>query len=98
MSFYDFNIDYFTTLQGDSLALTNGKKNIYEYQKEKHNYYFGSVKPYSIEFISNPDPLNDKIFNSLEFRSDSWYDDTSENTGNLANFETFNKLYISNEY
>jgi hypothetical protein len=93
MSFYDFNIDYFTTLQGDSLVLTNKNKSIYEYQKDKHNYYFGSEKPYSIEFISNPDPLNDKIFNVLEFRSDSWDDDNT-----LQNFKSFNKLTVNNEY
>lgn len=98
MSFYDFNIDYFTTLQGDSLVLTNNNKNIYEYQKDKHNFYFDKVVPYSIEFVSNPDPLKDKIFNTLEFRSDSWYDDSTPNAGKLADFETFDNLYISNEY
>ena len=98
MSFYDFNIDYFTTLQGNSLILTNNNNNIYEYQKGYHNFYFGKIAPYSIEFISNPDPLNDKVFNTLEFRSDSWYDYGESNTGQLADFETFDKLYVKNEY
>lgn len=96
MSFYDFKVNYFTTLQGNSLILGDSK--VYEYQKGPHNYYFDSILPYSIEFISNPDPLLDKSFNTIEFRSDSWYSNNLNTNGTLADFETFDKIYATNEY
>lgn len=105
MSFYDYKTDYFVSLQGDSYLL--GKSTgcwdpdntlkintpIYEYQKHYYNFQYGNRVPYYIEFIANPDPLNDKVFNAIEFRSDSYdYDNTYRPN------DTFNKLTISNEY
>ena len=100
MSFYDFKAEYMNTLKGDTYIL--GKPHnanytvmtpIYQYQSGKYNYQDKEQKSYYVEFISNPDPLNDKIFNVLEFRSDSWNDDNT-----LQNFKSFNKLTIKNEY
>ena len=100
MSFYDFKAEYMNTLKGDTYIL--GKPYsanytvitpIYQYQSGKYNYQDKRQKAYYVEFIANPDPLNDKIFNVLEFRSDSWDDDNT-----LQNFKSFNKLTINNEY
>lgn len=100
MSFYDFKAEYMNTLKGDTYIL--GKPHnanytvmtpIYQYQSGKYNYQDKEQKSYYVEFIANPDPLNDKIFNVLEFRSDSWDDDNT-----LQDFKSFNKLTIKNEY
>lgn len=100
MSFYDFKAEYMNTLKGDTYIL--GKPHsanytvmtpIYQYQSGKYNYQDKRQKSYYVEFIANPDPLNDKIFNVLEFRSDSWDDNNI-----LQNFKSFNKLTINNEY
>lgn len=56
-----------------------------------YNMFYGEYKPYSITFISNPEPLYDKIFNNIEFRSDSWSDDELINS-------TFDTLEVWNEY
>ena len=30
--------------------------------------FYGIQKPFSIEYLFNPDPLNDKVFNTFEYR------------------------------
>jgi hypothetical protein len=101
MSFYDFKAEYMSTLNGDIFILGNTNISdsaiintpVYKYQKGKYNYQNGEIVPYYVEFIANPEPLSDKIFNVLEFRSDSWDDNNK-----LLNFKSFNKLTVNNEY
>lgn len=57
-----------------------------------YNMFFGSFKPYSITMVANAEEPNDKIFNTVEFRSDSWDGDT------LLNNKTFDYLKVWNEY
>ena len=57
-----------------------------------YNMIFGEYCPYSITFIVNPDEPYDKIFNTIEFRADSW------NGNTLLNKETFDTLDVWNEY
>ena len=54
--------------------------------------FFGTYQPFYTTVIANPDMPIDKIFNNLEFRSDSWDKD-----GNLLN-TTFDTLTTWNEY
>lgn len=101
MSFYSFKAEYMSTLNGNTLILGNtGFSNtgdintpLYKYQEGLYNYQYGKQIPYYIEFIANPEPLNDKIFNVLEFRSDSW-----DSHNRITHSNTFNKLTVSNEY
>lgn len=100
MSFYDFKAEYISTLNGNTFILgkTELKNDIpttavYKYQEGMYNYQYEKQVPYYVEFIANPEPLNDKIFNVLEFRSDSW-----DNHNYITHNNTFNKLTISNEY
>lgn len=95
MSFYDFKTSYLSTLQGDTLIFNNEK--LYEYQKGSYNEYFDYLKPYSIEFISNPNPLNDKIYNALDIRSDIYQNDDNTPHAN-PNVLPFNILQIKNSY
>lgn len=100
MSFYNFKAEYMSTLNGNTLILGETDLNndipvtpVYKYQEGLYNYQYGKQVPYYVEFIANPDPLNDKIFNVLEFRSDSWDD-----ANTLQNFKSFNKITVNNEY
>jgi hypothetical protein len=101
MSFYDFKANYINTIDERILIIGDfGIKSdlniytpIYVYKSGIFNVKNKKKVPYYVEFIANPDPLNDKIFNVLEFRSDSWIDKE-----NIIHDRTFNKLTISNEY
>jgi len=39
----------------------------------KYNYFFGKIYPTDFTFISNENPLNDKIFSNIELRGDFRY-------------------------
>lgn len=92
-SFYNQRNSYISNIQENLYTVNPTIKpndstfKIYQYQKGD-----SSNTPYFVEFISNPNPLNDKIFNVLEFRSDSYL------SGELQNFKTFDKLTVSDEY
>lgn len=57
-----------------------------------YNMFFGEYKPFSITFVANAEEPNDKIFNTVEFRADSWDGD------NLISNKTFDTLDVWNEY
>lgn len=80
---YMFNID------NSFYALKNNK--IWEQFTGDYNSFYGETKPYSITVISNPDSFYDKIFNTVEFRADTWDNDKLLNT-------TFDTLEVWNEY
>ena len=54
--------------------------------------FFDNYKPFYTTVVVNPDINVDKIFNNIEFTSDSWDSD-----GNLLN-TTFDTLDVWNEY
>ena len=76
-------------IKNNLFSIKNNK--VWKHFAGKYNTFYGSFKPYSITFIANSNPTIDKIFNTIEFRSDSW-----EN-GTLLN-ETFDTLDVWNEY
>ena len=47
--------------------------------------FYGEQKPFSIEYLINPDPLNDKVFNTFEYRLNDQFID-------------WNHLEVSNWY
>ena len=57
-----------------------------------YNMFYGEFKPYSITIIANSNEPYDKIFNTVEFRADSWDSST------LINNQTFDTLDVWNEY
>ena len=54
--------------------------------------FFGEYKPYSITVVANSDGPNDKVFNTVEFRADSYDGD------DLVYNKTFDTLDVYNEY
>lgn len=77
-------------VSSDFYAFKDGK--MWEQFAGDYNMFFGEYKPFSITFVANAEEPNDKIFNTVEFRADSWDGDT------LINNKTFDTLDVWNEY
>ena len=81
-------------------AMFNINSEFYSFNKGKlwhnfegeYNMFYGEFKPYSITIVANQDEPYDKIFNTVEFRADSWNGDV------LINNATFDTLEVWNEY
>lgn len=81
-------------------AMFNIDSGFYSFNKNKlwqnfegdYNMFYGEFKPYSITIVANSDEPYDKIFNTVEFRADSW------NGDKLINNQTFDTLDVWNEY
>lgn len=96
-SFYSYEkMPYFTNLEDRGIALNvEGTGTLYRpwlHNEGDYNIFFGVYQPFYTTIIANPDMPVDKIFNNLEFRSDSW-----DKNGNLLN-TTFDTLTVWNEY
>lgn len=63
------------------------------YQEGEYNYFFGTYKPFYVTIIENSEPLKDKVFNTVEFRADTW-----TNYNNLSTLIPFTHLTVWNEY
>ena len=96
-SFYSYEkMPYFTNLEDRGIALNvEGTGTLYKpwlHNEGDYNMFFGVYQPFYTTVIANPDMPVDKIFNNLEFRSDSW-----DKSGNLLG-TTFDTLTVWNEY
>lgn len=96
-SFYSYEkMPYFTNLEDRGIALNvEGTDTLYKpwlHNEGDYNMFFGTYQPFYTTVIANPDMPIDKIFNNLEFRSDSW-----DKSGNLLG-TTFDTLTVWNEY
>lgn len=96
-SFYSYEkMPYFTNLEDRGIAFNvEGTSKLYKpwlHNEGDYNMFFGVYQPFYTTVIANPDMPVDKIFNNLEFRSDSW--DKSDNLLNT----TFDTLTVWNEY
>ena len=96
-SFYSYeHTPYFTNLEGKGIAWQKAANDAYYkpwgHQEGDYNKFFGEYQPYWTTVIVNPDPTFDKTFNNLEFRADSF-----DNNTYLPN-ETFDHLNVWNEY
>lgn len=96
-SFYSYEkMPYFTNLEDRGIAFNvEGTGTLYRpwlHNEGDYNMFFGVYQPFYTTVIANPDMPVDKIFNNLEFRSDSW-----NKSDNLLN-TTFDTLTVWNEY
>ena len=96
-SFYSYEkMPYFTNLEDRGIAFNvKGTGILYRpwlHNEGDYNMFFGVYQPFYTTVIANPDMPVDKIFNNLEFRSDSW-----DKSGNLLD-TTFDTLTVWNEY
>lgn len=96
-SFYSYEkMPYFANLEDRGISFNvEGTGTLYRpwlHNEGDYNMFFGVYQPFYTTVIANPDMPVDKIFNNLEFRSDSW--DKSDNLLNT----TFDTLTVWNEY
>lgn len=94
-SFYSYqNIPFMFNVRDKffSLRLKGGNTEVWEQNAGDYNYYYGEFQPFYTHIIANKDMTKDKVFNTLEFRADSYMDDT------LLNYDTFDRLDVWNEY
>lgn len=70
-SFYSYKGARLLYLQGEGLWLTDNG-GIYLHQKGNYNSFFGSNEDYHVTIVCNQDGNLSKIFNTVEFRADSW--------------------------
>ena len=102
-SFYSYNnTPYFMVIKdkgiwvNKSRSLAGGTSPYYmlwEHNEGEYNRFFDKSEDFHVTIIANPEPSIDKIFDILEFRSDS-FDDTNAYQPN----DTFDKLEVWNEY
>jgi hypothetical protein len=96
-SFYSYNrTPYFSLLENRmilwNIDITGKDYCSWLYQEGDYNMFFDKYESYWTTILSNPDNLQDKTFNTLEFIADTW-----DKEGNLLN-TTFDKLTSWNEY
>jgi len=74
---------------------TDGEDNtkMWEMWEGDYNMFFGEYKPYWMTFIANSDPTMDKVFNSLEWRCNTYDKD-----GNFLPYGTFDTMRIWHEH
>lgn len=93
-SFYSYeNTPYFVNIGDRGLAIKKSDTTykVWLHNEGDYNMYFGKYQPFYTTIIANPDMPMDKIFNTVEFRADSWNNEELLNT-------TFDTLTTWNEY
>lgn len=73
-------------------VLVRNDNSIWSLWGGEYNNFFGSYKPFYLRFIANIEPTHHKVFNTLQWRSDSWSGDT------YVPNHTFNKFRVWNQY
>lgn len=83
------NVPAMSNLSDKFVSFKDGK--LWEQNAGDYNMFFNSFRPYYITYKVNPKEPTDKIFNTVEFRSDTWNDKVLTNS-------TFDTLEVWNEY
>lgn len=95
-SFYSYeNSPYFFNIEDKGIFIhkdIDKNNKLWEHNEGDYNIFFNGYKPFYTTVIANADYGKDKIFNTLEFRADSW-----NSSGTLLN-TTFDTLEVWNEY
>lgn len=103
-SFFDYSSLPVMTAVNDSLiAVNNDEENnsaLWRLHKGEYNMFFGTPKPYWTIYRMTPDPIGDKIYSILEYRSDMFDMNQSPDSvpQGVSIEDTFNHLDIWNEY
>ena len=79
VSFYDYvNIPQMKNVWDEFISINtsldeNSKpiSNIWITNKGDYNSFYGVSNPFSVEYLINPEPTNDKVFNTIEYRIDN---------------------------
>lgn len=96
-SFYSHeNVPFIFSIKDKTFSLAksiNGSSyKLWEIGAGDYNNFYDKYNPFYITYIINPDITEDKIFDSIDFKSDTYNGDT------LLDDKTFTNLYVWNEY
>ena len=92
ISLMDYNgSEFMYNLDGKAFVINNNA--IHQMWAGNYNTFFGSVKPYILRFIANAQPTMRKVFDTVQWRSDTW-----SVLGKYLPNETFTKMQIWNQY
>lgn len=96
-SFYSYeHTPYFENIGDRGIAWQKAEDDEYYkpwmHREGNYNMFFNKYQPYWTTVVVNPDPTEDKVFNNVEFRADSFNSDT------LVSSHTFDHLKTWNEY
>lgn len=106
-SFYSYgSTPFFCNVDGTGIWVKSGKDastELWQHQTGKYGDFFGTIQPYSITLIGNPELQVDKTFTNLEFRAcvsgDNDQIGTGDNEKDIAKFFLpFDYLETWNEY
>lgn len=99
-SFFDYkDIPFMDKYNKDFISLysVNDISNIYIQNTGEYNKFFDSEKvPSYIDYIVNPEPYRDKVFNNIEFRADA-FDAENDYTKYIPN-RTLDHIHVRNEF
>ena len=95
-SFYSYErTPFMTTIKDTTYTIyqedVDSKYSIWHHHGGSYNNFYNKYSPFYTTVIANPDITKDKIFNTLEFRADSWL-------GDALVEDTFDTLKVWNEY
>lgn len=89
-SFYSYEgTPYLSVIKDRVLSIKDNK--VWAFREGDYNMFYGKYNPFYTTVIANPEPTKDKIFNTLEFRANSWDNNTLLD-------KTFDTLKVWNEY
>ena len=102
-SFFDYNNSEIFNVKDGTYAIKSNK--LYKLFEGDYNNFFDESKPFWITITHNENPFNDKIYNTLEFRADT-YDYITKDENNqdvtpywkLSNNSSLNTIKVDNEY
>ena len=104
MSFFPYKGPGFANISDSSfwIAFSNNPDEldepikIWEHNAGDYNMFYNYCEPYGLTIIANQNPTSDKIFDNVEFRSDSWVFD--EYNQEILDQSTFDTLITETEY
>ena len=94
-SFYNYEgVDCIFNIEESTYCIKDNK--IYKMHAGEYNTFFGTKKPYYLEYVVNDNPNVTKIFDSVEYVGDTF---KLQNGNWKLDYEnTFDKIEVSNEY
>ena len=102
-SFYDYgSTPFFGSIKNRSIAIhkdsTNTKYYPFLHREGDYNSFYGVYKPFWTTVVVNPHPTEDKIFNNLEYRGDTFQYNSLTGKWDYLYNNTFDHLEAWDEY
>ena len=102
-SFYDYGFaPFFASLRNRGIMIHKDPSNNHYYpylhREGEYNNFFGVFKPFWTVVVANPDPTEDKVFNNLEYRGDTFQYNSLSGLWDHKYDNTFDYLETWNEY